>query len=785
MDGRTSSFGGRPAGGVPPAARVAPADPAPSRVADLTRYRLGSAEAAPAGPLVDLASTGRILFNRKWLVLAVVALATAAAIVVVQRLQPIYGARALVMLDPREDIYDADSLLTGLPLDSALIEGEIQVIRSRLMAERAVASLNLMTDPEFNPALRPAQPGLLERLDPRPWLRGHLPAGVVDVLGLTAEPPDVVTPLEERLEEQRRVVINNFLQRLSVSRQGSAQVIAVGFRSGSPQKAALIANTVADLYIVEQLEARFETTRRVTAWLNERLGDLARQVRLSEEAVERYRVDNALIAESEADVAINAQQLSELNTALVMARAERTEAEARVARIGELVDQGQALDTIPEVTASPLIVGLRQQLAALAETEAELRAQYGDQHPRMLEISAQRRDLTVNLQQEIARIVDALENELMVATAREQALAQSIPRLVDEAAEINQAEVGLRELEREVEASRQLYDAFLTRFTEVSDEEEIRQPNARVISPAVIPEAPYYPRKSLLVAAAFAVSVVLGAGMALGLEATHKGFRSREQLEQALGVANLGVAQDTRSTIARRVRPEDVVIGKPMSSYAEAIRGVRISLYLSNVDRPPKVVLVTSALPGEGKTVLSISLARSAAAAGQRVVLIDGDLRRPSIHRVIRRATQPGLIEFLAEEVKLSDVVVADAFSDLKLIPVYHGTPNPKDLLGSNHMRQLLNTLRAHYDLIVIDSAPVLAVADSRILANLADKVLLAVQWEKTPRKAAREAMRYLMDADADMAGTVMTRTDWRRYRKYGRVDGSDHYHRIAGYYTN
>jgi exopolysaccharide transport family protein len=725
----------------------------------------------------DLKALYRTLRKRLGLILSVTIGLTALVMVVVLQQTPLYTADALILLDRQKmQVTDMEAVMSGLPADSATVDSEVEILQSRALAERVVDRLELMRDPEFNSALR--APSALRWLDPRVWMR--------DLLALISAEPAPVNE-EMRTRAERDAVIDSLLANLTVTRQRLTYVINISIVSENPEKAARIANAYADSYILDQLEAKFDATRQANEWLSRRLGELRQQVQDSERAVEIYRGEQGL--ESSSGVTVSEQQLSELNAQLILARTGLAEARAKYDRARQIRSSGGSIESMADVVQSGTISQLRQKQAELARELANLSSRYGPRHPEVVNAEAQRRDIEVQIGAEISRIIGSLQNNVSVAETRVASLEQSLRDIRGETGESGQAMVQLRELEREAAANRAVYESFLNRFKETSQQQDLQVPDSRVISSATAPLEPSHPRKGLSFALALVLSAMLGVGLAFVLEHLDNGIETGRDVEQLLGLPHLVSVPATpaeKGADRKVLSPQDYLLAKPLSAFSEALRSLRSALQLSNVDNPPKVILFTSALPNEGKTTTASGFARAAAASGLKVVLVDCDLRHPSVHKafgITRPAT--GLVELLAERLDLGKVAVKDEKTGLDILPIATGTANPPDLLASTQMRLLLDRLREDYDLVVLDSAPVLPVSDSRVLSRIADETVFVVRWNETPRDAAQAALRELRLFDASIAGVVLAVVDTARQAKYGYGDGGYYYGKYSRYYVN
>lgn len=727
----------------------------------------GPMRAAGDDDLIDIRALWRVLRRRMWVIAGTVALICGITLLVVFQLTPLYTASALVLIDPREErVVDLEAVMSGLPPDSAAIDSEVEVLRSRKLASRVVEELELVNDPEFNPTLR--DPSLLSTLNPLTWLRGR---------GETTS--------EQAAQAELNKVIDAFQDGLSVSRRGLTYVITVNFTSEDARKATTIANTTADLYVLEQLEAKYEATRKANEWLGGRLSELRAEVQAAEEAVEIYRAENDLLSTS--GMTVTEQQLAQLNGQLIIARADLAESEAKFRRYQEVRRSGSGTESLADVLQSDVIADLRQQEAQVRRRLAELSSRYGDRHPEMIKVRAELRDLNAGIAQEVNRVLANIENEVEVARSRVASLRQSLEELQGQSGEGGLKEIKLRELESTADAVRMLYETFLQRFRQTSEQTSLQESDARVLSEASIPINPSYPSKTLFMALALVGSGMLGVGLAFLLEQLDDAFSTVRQLEETLGLPHLSTVPDATGDVDGKAikMPSDVILKRPLSAYSEAFRALRSGLTLSDVDNPPKVVVITSALPGDGKTTTALSLARAARTAGQNVILLDCDLRRPTVHKTFGTTPTAGIVECLAGQATLEEALMQDPASGLPYLPVKSGAANPPDLLGSRHMAELLGRLRETYDLVVIDSAPVLPVVDSRVLSAQADKVVFVVKWRDTPRDAAANAVRDLRDHGASLAGVVFEQVDLKRHQRYGYGDSSYYYGRYSKYYVN
>ena len=722
------------------------------------------------------------LWRRKALVLATVTLATLATAIVVFQITPRYSASARILVGtPKAQVVDIEAVLGGLGTDQPAVRSEVQILGSRALAAKVVEALDLTARPEFNPSLRP--PSLLSALDPLGWLAERLGdlvpedwRGVRFDAGSTGHE---TTP--EALERRAKIGAQNALQRtLSVEIVDRSRVISVTATSEDPELAAAIANALSDLYLLEQLEAKFEATKRATEWLSERTRELRGQVEASERAVEAYRRQHGLVRSG--NTTVTGQQISEINTQLILARTQTAEAGARLRQVRALLDSEGGVESAAEVLASPLIQRLRERETDVARRAAEMATEYGPRHPKMITIKAELEDLRARVEAEVGKIVRGLGNELEVARTRERTLERNLEKLKAENATNDSAQARLRILEREAAANRALFETFLARWKETGRQDEIQHADARIISRAEVPGHPSSPRKKLIVGVALAASGFLALILAHLVELLDRGFRSSEQIEHMTGFGTLAwIPLLTRRRIARE--PWSYVLDRPASAFSESLRTLHTGVLLSRVDTAPKSILITSSVPNEGKTTIAIAMARLLARSGRRVLLVDGDLRRNRVAGLLDLSSDAGLVEAAADPETLgSGLIQRDTPSGLHVLTAGGNVPNPLDLIGSAGMRALISELRRRYDLVIVDSPPILIVSDARILARLTDTTVFVVRWAETRRETVALALMQLAESGASLAGVALSMVNIRKNASYAYGD-SAYYHGSARTY--
>ncbi|MGE3867670.1 MAG: GumC family protein [Hyphomonadaceae bacterium] len=652
-----------------------------------------------------------------------------------------YTAAAQVEIDMRETrvLGNIDSVVSGLPPNTAAVDTETQLLTSRTLAGRVVDSLKLLDDKEFNP---PPKRGLFDRIHD----------------AISGPPKLSAAQLAKKRMIERQGAIDAVQKHLKVRRIGLTYVIEIATTSNSPDKAARLADAFAELYLTQQLENKYDTIARANEWLSNRLEALRQEVQAKERAVELYRAQNGLL--SAEGSTLTEQAISSLNLELVTSKAALAERTARLRGVESGLVNGNGGENAAEALGSNVISALRQKQAEIARTRAEMSAKYGPKHPEMKRVAEEEADIQKRIDAEIGRIVASLRGEVEIARNRVASIQASLTNQQADLAANNVGAVKLRELVRDADASKTLYEAFLNRFKQIAEQGGIEQPDARIVSRATPPLNPSYPDTKMNLALGLLLGLALGAVVALALEFFEQSLRTAQDVQDRLRVTCLGALpyldKRTRLVDQEMVPPESYVLKRPLSAFGEALRGVRASLFFSSPDRHVKVLAVTSALPDEGKTTTALGLARISALAGSKTVIVDCDLRRRSATHALGLDVEKGLTEVLFRTATLDEVLQKDSGSGADVVPLAQAEFTPRDLFGSDAMRQLIDELRERYEVIVLDTAPVLPLADTRVLSPLADSVLVVVRWGRTPHSVVRSALDQLHAHGANIAGAVL-----------------------------
>jgi succinoglycan biosynthesis transport protein ExoP len=727
--------------------------------------------------LIDLRELIAVFRRRLRTLIGVAALVFALVVLITFQMTPKFTAVSEIMIDPQQSqVIDFEAVMSGLSADSAVVDTEVQVISSRSMAEAVAVRLNLVADPEFNGDLVTPEGLAAWIANTKSFIRSLVPTQINERTSF--EDVELRT-----LEATTDAVLDN----LSVRRSGLTYIIDISFTSEHPRRAAEIANAFAEEYLLAQLESKFDATERANEWLNERVSALREQVRSSEQAVEVYRTENGLIDAQ--GVSLNEQQISDINTQIVIQRQGLAEARARLDGVTSALERGAQADTIGEVLASEVIRDLRRQQAEVSRRRSDLATRYGARHPEILTVEREQADIQSQIEQETQRIISSLRNEVAVARQRLQSLEVSLNAARNAMNQDNSALVRLRELQREADSTRALFEAFLNRFRQTTQQESLTDADARIVSRASIPSQQSAPNVMLNLALGIVLGGIAGVGVIFLLAMLDTGIRTEDDIERKIGVPHVASIAFLGAGMLRKLvtgkDPAAYIRQKPLSAFAEAFRNLRSSIKFADIDQTPKVIVITSALPGEGKTTVSECLAMVSAMSETRTIIVDCDLRRRQMTLDMRLTPDVGLVEVLAGDASLDDAIVPSKSPNLAMLPLVKADFSPRDLFGTVAFDELLVELRDRYDLVILDTAPVLAVTDTKTIARKADGTVFVVRWRKTAAVTARRAIESITKAHGRVFGVALNQIDLKAQSRYGYGASGYYYRSYQRYYSN
>ena len=718
------------------------------------------------GEMLDLATVFEAARRRYVLFLVVLGLVLAAAVALTMIQKPKFTATSAVMMDPRQiqifQTTQSPNVSGDLSVSTEAVATQVQVLTSRGMAERVVEALHLDQD--------------VTLADPPPGLKAKLMRVVGKPLGLWQ--PRALTP-----QERHQSVVDQVLSRLDAQRLGLTYVIGVKYTDASPERAAQVANAYADSYIQQSIEGKSDATRQAGGYINARLRELSDQAASDAAAVQQYRVSHNLLGGQGST--LTEQEISGLNGQIATARAETAADQAKVDTATAQLKRGSSGDDVGAALGSPVIQSLRAQRSVVSGQLAELNSRYGARYPDVIKAQQQLADIDSGIRVEINRVISNLQANAQVSSKRLSSLEGTLGHSRGTLAGDTQAQAGLLQLQQKAVSSQQIYDSYLSRFKEIMTSAGTEQSDARIVSQAEPPPTPSSPRVILDLALGVIVAVMLGVIAAIIAEVADRSFANGLDVERRLGATFLG-SIPLLSSVARGARrtPTDYVTANPFSVFAEGFRNLKVSILQARPVSGSTIVAVTSPLTAEGKTTTSVCLGETSALQGARTIVVDCDLRRRTLQRFLQSAPEAGLVEVVRGTAQLDDVIVVDEKSGLHFLPLAETKMTSDDVFGGDGMDRVLAELRLRYDFIILDTAPLLALADARILASKTDAVVLLCRWRKTSQDAIRSALRLLLSADAPVAGVALTRVDVRKQPAHGYGDSAYYYRETQAYYA-
>ncbi len=722
----------------------------------------------------------RVLVKRKWTVLACLLTIFSVVAIASLKMTPVYEASGSI------EINKPDSGLVNFNnspsfnveyYDPSELETEVMILQSDLLALQVVKELGLDRRPEFG-GKTPALPSSLDLA------------------------PDPLQADSARTSS----LLSNFRNNLKVTLSPNTHIIKVSFRSPDKDLTSTVVNTLMSTYTENNFKSRFDSTMQASDWLSKQLVDLQMKVETSQEKLVRYQKEHEILGIDEKQN-ITTSKLDELNKALTSAESERMGKESvyRMVEAGDMETIASAASVLDSTgtgpqSASALLESLRTKQADMKIQAAELSTQFGPSYPKVAQLNGQLKEIDAQILLETKKVASKIRGQYMAALQRENMLHDALEKQKQEANRLNESAIQYSILKRDLDSYRQLYEGLMEKMKEAGVSAGLKSNNFRIIDVARVPNTPIEPNIPRNLAFAFMLGLTSGVGLAFVLEGLDNTVRTTEQAQMISGLAPLGMipmgsratrdgANTKRLVIATSKEAVELVTQvRPQSQMAESYRALRTSLLLSNLGAPPKVIMITSALPQEGKTTTSINCAVVLAQKGVRVLLIDADLRRPSIHKTLGMGPRSGLSNVLTGSATLQQTITrSPILPNLSVLPAGTPPPNPAELLASPNMRQVLDELRGQYDHIVVDTPPTLSVTDAVVLSPRADAIVLVIRSGQTTKQALRRSRDILMQVNAKVSGVLLNAVDLSspdyyyyyeyqgKYSRYYRDDNDAH----------
>jgi polysaccharide biosynthesis transport protein len=722
-----------------------------------------------------------LLRRQRWIILIPLLLAIGLGVTYLIITPPSFTAKATLIIDARKvQAFDKQNPGGDIPPDSQLVDSQVEILKSDKIARAVIKQFDLTKDPEF--------------VDPDTGLLATVMRSVSDVLGLD----DGVKVESDKELEQRAVRAH--AARLTVARVGLTSILDVSFRSGDPARAADIANATAYAYIGGQLEEKSEAAKRAGAWLQERIKELGEQASAAEQAVVDYKAKNNIVTlgspTGAGQTLLNDQKLGEINSQLVIARTNTADAKARLDRIQEIMNTGVPDATVTDTLHSDVVSKLRSQYLDLAAREADWSARYGANHLAAVNLRNQMAEIRASIVAELQRLAESYKSDYEIAKQREESMGVALGGAVSQGYTDSQAQIKLGELQSTAQTYRALHDDFVARYMDSVQQQTFPIAEARMVAAASPPVGKSSPKALFVLALACAGGLAFGLGAAQLRELLDRVFRTRAQVEAKLHTTCIAVVpalaeapvKQTSSSAGKRASTGSLVLGpppswhvieSPFSRFTEAMRSIKLAIDLKESGKPNRVVAFTSTLPNEGKSTIVASLAQLIAHAGASTLLVDCDLRNPSLTRLLAPTATTGFFDLISGEAPLEDVVWIDQATGLDFLPQAMKTRfvHTDEALASEATIVLFDKLREQYDYILVDCSPLSPVVDVKATTLWVDSYVYVIDWGRTKFDVVEHALSDAPGVYEKLVGAVLNRVDMSAL---GRYDGYG-----AKYYFN
>ncbi|EUB97767.1 exopolysaccharide transport protein family [Rhizobium sp. CF080] len=705
--------------------------------------------------------------------------------------QPVYTAMTQILVDENLSRYadDPPDSQTAQQIDNRM-SSAVEILKSKALALRVVDKAQLdQNETVVNPPRSPID------------LAKSAISSVVALLTPGGPPPSEESARMGRREKAAAVL----QQSLTVERTGRSSVIALSFRSPDRQLAATIAKTYAESYLTEQLNANFDATERASLWLQERLNDLNSRSQQASLAVEQYKTEHGLV--SPRGELLSTQQLSDLNSQLIVAQADAATASARYNQYQAIIDKGpdsavQNAVVSARDTDNTVIQDLRKRYINISDREQGIIQQFGANHPQAVALKAEKSELAQQIYRELQQLTGSFRNVFEVASSREKSLRESIDRVAGRNSQANVSMVQLRELEQKAAALKTLYESYLGRFEEATQRQSFPIAKARVISDAGLPSAPSSPRKTLTMALSIVLGLLIGGATATLLEFRERFFRTGDDVQEKLGLRFLGYLPMVSGASAEETPPPApteaetagappgnpisfrrlmrVAVEAPRSQFAETLRNAKLACDIMLQDRKCRVIGVVSCLPGEGKSMVAANFAGLIASSGVRTLVIDADLRNPGLSRMLASEPEIGLVEVVLQKTPWTNAARVDRRSRLTILPMTTRSKqlaHTSELLASSGMSHFLESIKDTFDVIVVDLAPLIPVIDAKAFEPYVDGFVFVTEWGVTPAKAVQSVIRSEPQIASKTVGVILNKTEMSELHRYADPGAPERLH--------
>jgi succinoglycan biosynthesis transport protein ExoP len=713
-------------------------------------YGYGNGSNLLGDPEHHLADYLKVLSKRRWTAITAFLLVFVSVTVYTFTATPIYQVRAQLLIEKENsNVVTFKEAFEQNQITDDYYQTQYKILQSRALARRTIEAQKLWNAPILGGGAH-AEVATFSLLRPSTWM-----------LAVRSSPAPVRPPDADETKTQSHV-IDQFLAGLTVAPIRNSRLVDLKYDSTDPVFATMVTNALAQAYITQNLEFKFLASKEASDWLGQQLGEQKAHVEASEQALQRYReqTDSGALEEKQNIVG---QKLADLNAAVTRAKTERIQKEALYDQVVAIQNDPAALDSVSAILSNTFIQQQKLAIAELQRQQVQFAEKMGPNHPDMLKLSATIKSVEIKMRAEVTKVVASLKNDYQASLAQERSLMGLLDSQKGSALALSRKGINYGVLERDAASNRQIFDSLMQRTKETGISGELKTSNVRVVDPAEVPRGPASPNKALNLALGLFGGILTALGFSFFFEYMDSRIKTPDELKSYLGLPFLGMVP----ALSAQAALDPLINNGVPQNFSEAFRAVRTNVLFSSADDGGRSIAVTSTGPGEGKTVVSSNLAIALAQAGQRVLLVDGDMRKPRVHTMLGIRQEPGLSNVLVGTVKPSGAMQKTSVPNLWAIPAGVNPPNPAELLGAKRFKEFLTIMSEFFDWVILDTPPVMAVTDSCIVAHATNGVLFVVGAEMTSRHAAARAIEQLQNAKGRFIGGVLNRVDLQHNAYY------------------
>ncbi len=718
-------------------------------------------QGSPDDDSLDIRRYFQVLLKRRWLIAGVVAFVLLLVGLQSFTTTPLYRATAGIQINPEtanvlpyEEIYESAERYLASDM---FLQTQLEILQSKALAQRVVDRLDLVNDPRFDVPVREGV--VTTQLG---WARRA-------ALGLfSSSGKEETAPNQDTTDVQKRSAIEKLGSRLEVEQVPNSRLVEIRWVAPDPTLASLVADTIAEEFIEQSLQTKFDANARANEFLKKQLEEMKKKVEKSEQELVQYARENNILNINDRGSIVH-QTLEDLNAQMTVVEGELITKTAEYEAVKDTTPE-----TFPQVLRTPSIALLEERLFGLQQNLASLSAQFGNEWPTVIQVRQQIEEVQQQLNREKAETIRRAKSDYQVAVNRKRMLERALERQKAQANQLNQDSIQYNILQREVDTNRELYQGLLQRLKETGISAGARTSNIHVVDHAQVPAAPYSPQRARDLAMGLGVGLMIAIGLAFLMEYLDNTVKTPDDMEQSLGLPSLGIiptisglpVANSRLLAEKTGSGGGVKTQLPVRSSPsrfrvwEAYRALRTSILLSHSGKPPKVMMITSAIPGEGKTTTVANTGIVLAQTGARTLLIDLDMRKPALAGTFGLKENQGISSYLSGNADLSSQIRQTTYPNLFVLPAGLRPPNPAELIGSERMETALRLLSEYFKYILIDTPPLLSVTDGLLLSVQVDGVVLVIKGGSTSRETVRKASNHLVNVGAHILGGMINNVD-------------------------